>query len=263
MRRTVRVPELVPDREVAILGDLVPVVRLGGEIPAVVDADRVARSELRDGCRAPPGPNTATSSTTESRPILAPVAAPESTKRSAPRTSTPGAAREPDRDGDGVGVAGPAPGGVDPAAGLAGMRAPRHRPRGRPARPRSSSGGDLEVLPDAVVQQRGGRLVSQITRLGPELVEVATGPPRPGPGTGPGRRASPWCGARTTTAAGSPCGSPRGGHLRSSASRPSNMSPLPPGSTASTIWSKRSRKIRWACMRTVNMFGMAIGDPMT
>ena len=24
-----------------------------------------------------------------------------------------------------------------------------------------------------------------------------------------------------------------------------------------------ARKIRWACIRTVNMFGMAIGDPMT
>ena len=41
------------------------------------------------------------------------------------------------------------------------------------------------------------------------------------------------------------------------------MAPLPPGSTASTIWSRRWRRIRWACMRTQNTFGMAIGDPMT
>ena len=40
------------------------------------------------------------------------------------------------------------------------------------------------------------------------------------------------------------------------------MSPLPPGSTASTIRSNVSQD-PLACMRTVNTFGMAIGQPMT
>ena len=78
-RRTVRVPELVPDREVAILGHLVPVVGLGGEVAAVVDGGPCRRAGAARGSASPPGPNMATSPTTDSRPILAPAAAPERT----------------------------------------------------------------------------------------------------------------------------------------------------------------------------------------
>ncbi len=52
-RRTVRVPELVPDGEVATLGHLVPVVGLGREVAAVVDGDRVAGPDLPDGWPLP------------------------------------------------------------------------------------------------------------------------------------------------------------------------------------------------------------------
>ena len=50
---------------------------------------------------------------------------------------------------------------------------------------------------------------------------------------------------------------------RSSVLSPANMSPLPPGSIASTIMGNLSRRIRiaWAC--TVKMFGIVIGVPCT
>ena len=48
---------------------------------------------------------------------------------------------------------------------------------------------------------------------------------------------------------------------RSSAVRPAYMSPLPPGSTASTICGNLSRRTRMACACTPRFAGMLIGVP--
>ena len=49
---------------------------------------------------------------------------------------------------------------------------------------------------------------------------------------------------------------------RSSTVSPAYMSPLPPGSMASTICGNLSHRMRMACACTENMFGMLIGLPM-
>ena len=50
---------------------------------------------------------------------------------------------------------------------------------------------------------------------------------------------------------------------RCSTVRPVQGSPLPPTSTASTIWGNTSRRIRMAWAWTVNRFGRLSGEPWT
>ena len=78
-----------PHLELAGVGHLVPMVGLGREVAAVVDADRVAGTQLHDGLGSPrPEHSNVVDDGEQTDPR--PTAAPEVTNRSAPMTSTPG-----------------------------------------------------------------------------------------------------------------------------------------------------------------------------
>ena len=119
-RRTVRVPELIPDLEVAVLGHLVPMVGLGGEVAAVVDGDRVTRSDLHDG-GASPGPEHGDVVDDRQQADPRPGRGAGAHEQIGAADVDVRRARQPDRDGDRYRIARPAPRGVDTTASLAGM----------------------------------------------------------------------------------------------------------------------------------------------
>ena len=123
---------------------------------------------------------------------------------SAPWVSISGAAGETDRNGDRRGHVRPrhaesTPPRPWPGCGPTVETELRRLPIG-------DRGDYLAAMLHDVPLERGRRRVAEVAGLGPEVLEVGGVGHDQRPGRGPGRRASPSCGGRTTSAAGTPCG---------------------------------------------------------
>ena len=210
-----------------------------------------------------PGPSTAMSSISSTTRSRAPAGgAPEQTMRSAPWISTAGGRREPDGDGDGRRVV-----GCPRHAVSTPPRAwPGWRPTARPSRSASSVADrrhDLARCCTMSRSQRGRRRRGRGSPARSRSPRSRSGRPCSGRRRAPGRRACPSCGGRTTSGAGTPSGSPRRAPPSPRRRDPRTCRRCRRARRRRRSASNRWRRIRWACMRTVNMFGIAIGEPMT